>query len=76
MCDADGFGYDSTTKDYKIVKLVVYDRPEVVDVEIFRIASRTWTKMELPFFGLNHAGPVQRVLFPENGSFLNGACSC
>ncbi|KAL3505735.1 hypothetical protein ACH5RR_031117 [Cinchona calisaya] len=69
----DGFGYDSSSDDYKIVSLSYYDtdnehEPDCADtfVDVFSLKMRTWRRIEPSPY--DHAVPEL-----ASGVFLNGA---
>ncbi|CAM8911965.1 unnamed protein product [Rhodiola kirilowii] len=68
--DMYGFGYDSSSDDYKILRLVVGTK--VVDVEIYMVGRRTWRKIERPVSGM--ICKFRNDFRLDNCAFLNGAC--
>ncbi|CAM8915225.1 unnamed protein product [Rhodiola kirilowii] len=71
--DIYGFGYDSISDDYKIVRLMSdLPRTKVVDVEIYMVGRRTWRKIEHPVSGMICI--FRNDFRVDNCAFLNGAC--
>ncbi|CAM8968015.1 unnamed protein product [Rhodiola kirilowii] len=70
-----GFGYDSSSDEYKILRLMVVGSDQcekVVNVEIYRVGSRIWRKIEHPVSSMT-------CIFPSSFcfnicAFLNGSC--
>ncbi|KAL3508093.1 hypothetical protein ACH5RR_033475 [Cinchona calisaya] len=65
-----GFGYDSSSDDYKFVKLECFDQPgggKRTLVNVYSLKTKTWRRSENSLF--DHISP--RELCP--GVFLNGA---
>ncbi|CAM9001806.1 unnamed protein product [Rhodiola kirilowii] len=75
--DVYGFGYDSSSDDYKISRLMMVGAnpcTKVVHLEIYRVGSQTWRKIEHPvFFGMTCIFHNTVPLKPYNWAFLNGA---
>ncbi|CAM8915227.1 unnamed protein product [Rhodiola kirilowii] len=71
LCEGYGFGYDSSSDDYKIVRLSG-SQTNVVVVEIYKIGSRIWKKFEQSFS--DTIWIFQSNCFPNFCPFLNGAC--
>ncbi|CAM8915226.1 unnamed protein product [Rhodiola kirilowii] len=71
--DVYGFGYDSISDDYKIVRLVADIPPtKAVNVEIYMVGRRTWRKIQRPVPGMICI--LRNFFHLDNCAFLNGAC--
>ncbi|CAM8921454.1 unnamed protein product [Rhodiola kirilowii] len=70
-CEGYGFGYDSSSDDYKIVRLSG-PQTNVVVVEIYKIGSRIWKKLEQSISDTIYI--FQSILSHNICPFLNGAC--
>ncbi|KAJ4714708.1 putative F-box family protein [Melia azedarach] len=61
----DGFGYDASTDNFKLVRIIVFNNPLYTEVTVYRLKTNTWKRIEnFPFYFFTNAG---------NGALASGA---